>query len=236
MTDSWADRAPVASRISAAEAVFADLRQAIESGALLVGERLPSEAALGARYGVSRSVIREALRSCTTLGLTETRTGRGTFVVSASVSGDLNVGEFTALELMEARPHIEVPATGFAATRHTAEDVRRLTDLTRAMRRQTNQAAWVDLDGQFHMAIARASGNRVFAKAVTDIRDSLTRQSATLNLAAGRMDRSNDEHEAIVEAIRSRDPAAAQKAMADHLDAVRTAVESLTDRSGGDTT
>ena len=88
MTSSWADRRPVATRVSAAEAVFTDLRQAIESGDLPVGERLPSEAALGERYAVSRSVVREALRSCTALGLTETRTGRGTFVVSSTASHD----------------------------------------------------------------------------------------------------------------------------------------------------
>src|SRR6478672_4933132 len=64
LSDSWAARRPVTARVSAAEAVLADLREAITSGELSVGERLPSEASLAARHGVSRSVIREALRSC----------------------------------------------------------------------------------------------------------------------------------------------------------------------------
>lgn len=226
-TSSWADREPVTTRMSAAEAVFTDLRQAIEGRQLLVGDRLPSEAALGERYGVSRSVIREALRSCTALGLTETRTGRGTFVISQTVSNDLDVGEYSGRELMEARPHIEIPACGAAAVRRTADDIRQLDELTRAMRQQTSQSAWVALDGQFHVVIARASGNRVFERLVTDIRDSLTRQSAILNLAAGRMRQSDEEHEAIVRSIASGDRDAAEKAMTDHLDAVRLAVDSL---------
>ncbi|GAB23778.1 putative GntR family transcriptional regulator [Gordonia polyisoprenivorans NBRC 16320 = JCM 10675] len=228
MTSSWADRRPVATRVSAAEAVFTDLRQAIESGDLPVGERLPSEAALGERYAVSRSVVREALRSCTALGLTETRTGRGTFVVSSTASHDLKVGEYTARELMEARPHIEIPAAGWAAERRSTEDLRQLTELTQAMAAESNQTDWVALDGQFHLAVTRASGNRVFQNALVNIRNSLTAQSATLNLATGRMRRSNEEHERIVEAISSGDRQAAERAMADHLDAVQVAVRSLT--------
>ncbi|MGB2951283.1 MAG: winged helix-turn-helix domain-containing protein, partial [Rhodococcus sp. (in: high G+C Gram-positive bacteria)] len=67
LSDSWAVSQPTATRMSAAEAVFADIRDAIVSGRIAVGERLPAEAALATRHGVSRSVVREALRSCTAL-------------------------------------------------------------------------------------------------------------------------------------------------------------------------
>ncbi len=93
---------------------------------------------------------------------------------------------------------------------------------------ESNQTDWVALDGQFHLTIARASGNRVFQEALVDIGNSLTAQSATLNLATGRMRRSNGEHARIVEAISSGDRHAAEQAMADHLDAVREAARSLT--------
>ena len=92
LSDSWAVSAPTNARMSAAEAVFADLRAAISSGKLPVGQKLPSEAALAARHSVSRSVIREALRSCHALGLTETKTGLGTFVVRDRVGGDIDIG------------------------------------------------------------------------------------------------------------------------------------------------
>ena len=86
-SDSWTTGQPEFTRLSASEAVLADLRAAIEKGELEVGARLPSEAAMAGRYGVSRSVVREALRSCETLGLTKTHTGRGTFVIADRQTG-----------------------------------------------------------------------------------------------------------------------------------------------------
>lgn len=213
--------------MSAAEAVFADLRDAIVSGQIDVGGRLPAESALAARYGVSRSVVREALRSCTALGLTETKTGKGTFVVRDRITGDLDIGEYDARELMEARPHVEIPAAGWAAERRTEEDLRALAELTDAMRAENDHRAWVILDGRFHTAVARASKNRVFEAITVDIREALTRQSETLNLVAHRRGTSNDEHDRIVAGIRSGDYDHAADAMAAHLAAVRGAVESL---------
>ena len=86
LPDSWTHRRGAILRRNAAESVFEDLCSAIESGELPIGVKLPSEAALAERYGVSRSVIREALRSCQTLGLTSTKTGLGTIVVSSHAS------------------------------------------------------------------------------------------------------------------------------------------------------
>ena len=82
LPDSWTDRPAAVVRRNAAETVFDDLCSAIENGDLPLGVKLPPEAALAKRYRVSRSVIREALRSCQTLGLTETRTGSGTTVIA----------------------------------------------------------------------------------------------------------------------------------------------------------
>lgn len=227
LSDSWAVSQPTTTRLSAAEAVFADIRDAIVSGQVSIGDKLPAESALATRHGVSRSVIREALRSCTALGLTETKTGRGTFVVRDRVTGDLDIGNYGAQELMEARPHVEIPSAGWAAERRTEEDLQILEGLTDEMRSEDDHQAWVLLDGQFHTAIARASKNRVFEAIIVDIRGALTRQSETLNLVARRQQKSNIEHDLIVEGIRSGSYDEAARAMAAHLDAVRGAVESL---------
>lgn len=227
LSDSWAITQPTATRMSAAEAVFADIRDAIVSGRIAVGDKLPAESALATRHGVSRSVIREALRSCTALGLTETKTGRGTFVVRDRVTGDLDIGDYDARELMEARPHVEIPSAGWAAERRTDEDLQVLEGLTDEMRSEDDHQAWVLLDGQFHTAVARASKNRVFEAIIVDIRGALTRQSETLNLVAHRQQKSNVEHDLIVAGIRSGSYDDAAHAMASHLDAVRGAVESL---------
>ncbi|MEA5456616.1 FadR/GntR family transcriptional regulator [Sinomonas sp. JGH33] len=216
--------------MSAAEAVLAELRAEIESGAVLVGAKLPSEAALAARYGVSRSVVREALRSCAALGLTETHTGKGTFVVSGRVSGDLVLGRYSARDLTEARPHIEVPAAGLAAIRRSEEDLATLQDIVSDMFLEDDPAVWVALDAMFHGLIARASGNKVFESVVADLREALSHQSETLNLVADRKSASDVEHRKILTAIESGSAELASTAMAEHLDAVNAALGTLTNR------
>jgi GntR family transcriptional repressor for pyruvate dehydrogenase complex len=214
-------------RLSAAEAVFNAIRGDIQSGALALGAKLSSEAALASQYGVSRSVIREALRSCTALGLTVTRTGRGTFVVADHVANDLVLGQFSARDLTEARPHIEVPAAGLAAERRTAEDLEILRAMMASMAAETDPEAWVGLDSSFHAAIARASGNKVFESVVADIRDALAHQSETLNLVADRQHASDVEHRLILDAIEAGSAADASAAMAGHLRAVGEALDSI---------
>ncbi len=227
LSDSRTAGQPV-ERFSAAEAVFKDLLAQIQGGDLAVGEKLPSEAALAQGYGVSRSVIREALRSCAALGLTVSRTGKGTFVVSQRVAEDLALGAYSARDLHEARPHIEVPAAGLAARRRTEEDVQFLQDVVAAMAAEDDPHAWVELDTSFHAAVARISHNRVFEKVIADIREALFHQSETLNMVAARRKRSDEEHRRIVHAIRDGAAGEAEAAMQDHLAAVRRALGAIT--------
>ncbi|MDR6793476.1 DNA-binding FadR family transcriptional regulator [Pseudarthrobacter oxydans] len=218
--------APLA-RLSAAEAVFNAIRQDIESGAVPVGSKLSSESTLSQQYGVSRSVIREALRSCTALGLTITKTGKGTFAVADKVANDLALGQYSARDLTEARPHIEVPAAGLAAERRSDGELETLRHLVAAMRTETDPESWVALDSSFHAAIARASGNRVFASVVADIRGALAHQSETLNMVADRQHASDTEHQDILAAIEAGSPEDARAAMAHHLHAVGLALDSI---------
>lgn len=214
-------------RLSAAEAVFNALRADIESGQFPVGSKLSSEATLSQSYGVSRSVIREALRSCTALGLTVTKTGKGTFVVANKVANDLSLGQYSARDLTEARPHIEVPAAGLAAERRTHEELETLRQIVAAMAEETDPESWVTLDSTFHATIARASGNKVFASVVADIRDALAHQSETLNMVADRQHASDIEHQRILAAIEAGSAEDARAAMASHLDAVGHALDSI---------
>ncbi|WP_038470877.1 FadR/GntR family transcriptional regulator [Arthrobacter sp. PAMC 25486] len=211
-------------RVSAAEAVFQAIRSASEDGQLKVGTKLSSETALAAQYGVSRSVIREALRSCTALGLTETQTGKGTFVIASRASSDLVLGPFSARNLMEARPHIEVPAAEFAATRRSTEQLEEMRGILALMAEEDDPEIWVSLDATFHAAIARASGNGVFESVVNDIRDALVNQSETINLITGRARQSDMEHQHILDAIVRGSTHDAGLAMATHLSAVDTAL------------
>jgi GntR family transcriptional repressor for pyruvate dehydrogenase complex len=207
--------------------VFNAIRQDIESGRLGVGSKLSSEATLSQQYGVSRSVIREALRSCTALGLTVTKTGKGTFVVANKVANDLTLGQYSARDLTEARPHIEVPAAGLAAERRSEEELETLRHIVAAMATETDPESWVALDSSFHAAIARASGNKVFASVVADIRDALAHQSETLNMVADRQHASDVEHQEILAAIEAGSAEKARAAMARHLQAVGIALDSI---------
>ncbi len=224
---SWTDRPAAIVRRNATEAVLEDLCTAIEAGDLPVGAKLPPEAALAERYGVSRSVIREALRSCQTLGLTSTKTGSGTVVV-ASHAASPRYGKFSARDLIEARPYIEVPAAGWAARRRTDAQLTNLTRINDAMQAETDTARWVQLDTEFHLGIAQASGNEVFTTVVAAIRDALGQQSRILNAAfAERRSASNAEHDRILRAIAAGDYADASECMRRHLDKVEQAVTEL---------
>jgi len=215
-------------RVSAMEAVLAHLRSGIESGEYAVGDKLPSEATLGQDYEVSRSVIREALRALQALGMTESRTGKGTFVVSARAVDNPVFGQYSARDLLEVRRHIEVPAAGYAARRHTAEDLDGLTDLLERMKREEDDTVWVALDSLFHIAVARASGNPVFGKVIEEVLVALATQSAFVNqLAEDRRTASDAEHRRIVEAIGSGSSGAASDAMGAHLEQVDEVLDDI---------
>ncbi|MDT9593161.1 FadR/GntR family transcriptional regulator [Nocardioides zeae] len=224
--DGWFERPATISRKGAAEAVFDDLRAAIEAGELAVGSRLPAEASLASRYGVSRPVVREALRSTQALGLTQTRTGSGTYVVAAAPAP--TYGTYSARDLVEARPFIEVPAAGWAAERRSPEQLAGLVAIADEMDAELDPHAWVELDSRFHSAIAEASGNNLFAKVVADARDALTHQSELINLVAHRREASNAEHRRILDAIDAGDGDGARTRMAEHLSEVAQVLDGLT--------
>ena len=226
-------------RVSAMEAVLAHLRGAIERGEYAVGDKLPAEASLGKEFEVSRSVVREALRGLQALGLTASRTGKGTFVISNRAVENPTFGPYSARDLFEVRRHVEVPAAGYAARRHSSDDLDMLSDLLERMTRETDNTAWVALDSLFHITIAQASGNPVFGKVIEEIRDALAKQSSFLNQLGDRRPASNDEHRLIIEAIAQRSEDAAVEAMTVHLEHVENALTTIvrhahTDEQNGD--
>jgi GntR family transcriptional regulator, transcriptional repressor for pyruvate dehydrogenase complex len=222
----WSEQPVAGQRMSAVAYVLVDLRQGIESGMIRVGERLPSESALAARYAVSRAVIREVLRSCEAAGLTVTRPGKGTFVV-ADHPAEMVFDGYSAKHLMEARPGIEVPAAALAALRRTDAQLASLQRLVEEMEHEQDEAVWTRLDSQFHLAIAEASGNPVFADVLASIAAALRNQSEMLNVQVNRRRASQTEHRAIVSSIASASALEAEDAMRFHLDEVQEALATL---------
>ncbi|MEU3312812.1 FadR/GntR family transcriptional regulator [Streptomyces sp. NPDC006656] len=203
------------------EAVFGHLRSAIERGDYAIGDKLPSEAELCRTLEVSRPVLREALRALQAMGLTVSKTGKGTFVMANTVE-DPTFGDYAASDLLEVRRHVEIPVAGYAALRRTPEDLDHLRHLLDRMEQETDTTAWVAMDTVFHLAVAEASRNPVFRRVIEEIRDALARQSTFLNELGGRREQSNCEHRAILEALADGSEHDAVEAMSHHLLRVET--------------
>lgn len=221
-------------RVSAMEAVFGHLRSAIENGQYAVGDKLPSEAELCRTLEVSRPVLREALRALQALGLTVSKTGKGTFVVANTVE-EPTFGDYAAGDLLEVRRHVEIPVAGYAALRRTPEDLDHLAHLLDRMEQETDTTAWVALDTVFHLAVAEASRNPVFRRVIEEIRDALARQSTFLNEFCGRREQSNYEHRAIVEALIDGSETDAVEAMSHHLHRVEATLTDIVRPQRADT-
>jgi len=209
------------------EAVLVDIRQAIESNVLPVGEKLPAEAQLAKQYGVSRPVLREALRGLQALGLIVSHTGKGSYVASNRPVENPIFGSYSLRDLAEVRRHVEIPICGYAALRRTEDDLDMLESLIERMEEETDSIAWVALDTLFHITIAQAAANPAFQKIIEEIRDALGRQSRMLNQIGGRREKSNAEHRRILEAVTAADHELAEQAMAEHLAHVESAWASI---------
>ena len=218
--------APVTRRSAAAD-VRAQLRELIESGQLQVDDRLPSEAELSRRFGVSRPIVREALGSLHALGLTESRPGRGTFVASNFARATLTFGQYSSSDLNEVRRCLEVPAAGLAAERRRPQGLAALRRVLEEHDRTTTVEDAVRYDALLHCEIGRVSGNPLFARLIGNVREILQEQSLAVSALRGRGREAAREHHAIVAAIADGDRAAAEAAMSAHLDAVEHAIAEL---------
>lgn len=201
----------------------AAIAAAIQRGDYRPGQRIPSERDLAEEHGVSRPTIREALIALEVTGLVRSRHGSGIFVVDeppvSTLSLSLDIGAF---ELTEARRLFEGETAALAAVSITDADLAALEALIGDMERENAANIGGErADREFHLVIARATQNSAIAGVVESLWDA--RYSSPLCAAmlerarrAGDLPRI-EEHVAILDALRARDPAAARAAMRDHL-------------------
>jgi len=194
------------------------------------GARLPTEQEMMAAYGVSRTVVREAVAALRAEGLVETRQGVGAFVTRDVQRRPFRIdpGEMRSitevLNVMELRTGVEVEAAGIAAERIAPSArnriARALRDFDAAIER--GEAA-IDEDFRFHQAIAEAARNPQFVRFLEFLgRFLIPRQSIRVGLQRPRdlksyLERIQSEHRRIYDAIRAGDPSAARRAMRLHL-------------------
>jgi len=216
---------PVSTRRTFEEAVE-QIAEQIKAGDLHTGDRLPSERDLAARLSVSRVTLREAIRALTEAGYVESRRGRygGTFVNDRlpkprrvgpkRLARELGGGLEDALVLRSA---LEVGAAEAAASRKLSADDRE--HLCRCLA-DTDAAKLGDyrrMDSRLHLAIAEVSGSPSLTSAVADVRMRLNALLDAIPLLERNIVHSDKQHRAVVEAILAGDPAAARRAMGEHL-------------------
>jgi len=193
---------------------YESLRAAIVSGELMPNERLV-EAELVSSLGVRRTAVRAALARLAHEGLVEHERNRGAKVRL--------IGEREAVEILETRAVLEGLIARKAAERATAEDVEELRDILGEMRARLDAE---DLIGssqpniRLHAAILRIADHPTAERVVSTLNSQLVRFQYRTILQPGRPEQSFAEHEAIVAAIVSGDPDAAESAMLAHLSQV----------------
>ncbi|ANC05116.1 FadR/GntR family transcriptional regulator [Pseudomonas machongensis] len=212
---------------SRAHDLVSSLTQQLLLGTFKPGDKLPSENTLVREYGVSRTVVREALSKLQAAGLVQARHGIGTFVIERQARSGLRVGPENAAsvrDLLELRIGLEGQAAALAALRRND---RQLAQMRQALDDYQDLAAagdsCIEADRRFHLLIAEATGNLYFSEMMAQLGDGLIprkrmaqAERAGANLA-GHAYLANLEHEAILNAIRRQDPEAARAAICLHL-------------------
>jgi DNA-binding FadR family transcriptional regulator len=213
----------------------------IASGELAPGSLLPTEPEMSARFGVSRSVVREALRVLGEKGLIEVRHGSGTRVTTPerwdaldpSILGALRGrGSSAAVlhDLLEARAIVECEVAALAAERATQAERDALDAALRIMREALDDPArFVIGDSSFHLTLLRAARNRVLERMTQPMHELLQYAQALTDAIPGVLARALGEHEAIAAAVMRRDPDAARNAMREHLQQTQRDIISLTE-------
>jgi GntR family transcriptional repressor for pyruvate dehydrogenase complex len=215
--------------------VRSQLLQMIAAGRLAPGDRLAPEREIATEMGVSRNVVREAIRSLVDSNVLETRQGAGVFVASLHVESLIEPLELVlALEsatlhsLAEARIVIEPGIAALAAEHGSEEDMRALEALLEEEREKgpEDEARHLEIDVELHGRLVRMTDNPFLVRIMESI-GRLARSSREFTNSLPRMrEMAQADHERIVAAVRARDRDAAHDAMREHIEHVaRTLAE-----------
>jgi DNA-binding FadR family transcriptional regulator len=187
----------------------------IVSGEMRPGDRLPREADLAERLGLSRNSLREAVKALSLIRVLDVRQGDGTYVTSLAPGLLLDALSFvvdfhrddTVLEFFEVRRILEPSATALAAQRMTDQDVEGLRALLAELGDAPSIDALVANDLEFHRRIAAGSGNNVLCSLMDSLSGPTTRARIWRGLTQeGAVAKTREQHAAILEAIAARQP------------------------------
>ena len=212
------------------EQIVQQVEESILKGQLKPGDQLPAERDLAQSFGVSRTAVREAVKTLREKGLVEAYTGRGTFVTSGTShairqSLDLMIRvsqQEGSLHLAELRQVLEPEIAALAALRIEEQLLTTMREAVAAMDRNVNDPdAYIEADLDFHLALAEAVGNPLILSLLDSIVGLLREQRSRIFEVDGGPERGQFHHKRILEAIERHDQAAARAAMRAHLGQVR---------------
>lgn len=217
------------------EGVAQQILTLIREEELRPGDQLPPERDLAKLLGVSRPVVREALRALSIMRVVEIRQGAGTFVTSLEPQQLISHLEFVfprdkvaLLKLLEARRIVEVGNVRLAASRVTDEQLSGLEKLVGRLEQSLeDETGFRHLDIDFHRAVCEAADNFLMLQFMK-IADTLGEVSREESGASAEVRKTLlRSHRAVVDALRSHDPERAASAMTEHLDRVEERLQQI---------
>lgn len=201
--------------MSVSSDVLTRLRQALDRGEFAPGGRLPAERELARKFGVGRSSLRSALDQLEAEGRIWRHVGQGTYVTesqSAEVVTSLRFDSAPSpADVFELRQMVEPPVAAMAALRATSDEIERLGQLADQGYRVADGQEWERIDDAFHRTLASASRNPLLLSVLETLNAVRGKKQS---LAEGTY---ADDHRALAESVRGRDPAGAAAAMRRHL-------------------
>ncbi len=224
ITERGLERVDLSQRGTVATEVTRRLLDYLLAGEVTPGQRLPPERKLAESLGVGRTVVREALKSLTILGLIEVRQGDGNYLKATessflpqAIEWGLLLGAKRTRDLVEARRIIEVSIAGLAAQRRDEGALTDLRERLAQMSRATDPDAFVAADIAFHLRVAEAAGNETLLQVMTSMWSLLQVWISRVMHAASDFTPSLDEHRLVLQALEAGNEKAASKAMDAHL-------------------
>lgn len=223
-------------RVTLGEQVAAQLASLIGDGRWKPGEKLPSEIELCAALGIGRSTLREALKSLAFIGMVRMRPGDGTYVAEPArglldriLAKGLLKTEKDLADVCETRMIVETELAALAADRATPSHLDALDELLARSSQclKTDRQNYSAIDLEIHLAIAKASDNKLLALLLADIRSLLEEWITKSQELPGLQENAHGQHTRILKAIRERDPQAAKREMRAHLETFQRAYQLL---------
>ena len=214
------------------EEVFSQIHELIKQGRLKARDQLPSERELAETFKVSRTSVREALRTLESQGLIVSKTGMGNFVVDLPVEAlvgplaRLLIDEKKALaDVFELRKLIEPHIAALAAERATATDVAKLKKIVAKQTEAVSRGeTGVEADAELHLCISRATQNQALQKLVSGLMEMLSRSREESLQTDKRRASSIATHRRIIAAIEKHDRSKARSEMLRHIEQVEESV------------